>query len=352
MNETISLNPRQKTIINILAQNTQLSREEITQQLSTIYPVSKATLARDLAYLQKIKKILALGQGPSRTYKVIARHPLLKWVDLDQYFIADPDSRKIPYRRFNPKIYTNLDHLISLDEQAKLKLIYRSFSHSFKKLSQSIRRRELERFVIELSWKSSKIEGNTYSLLETEKLIKEAEEAPGHLKSESIMILNHKHAFNTILRYKDNFRKLSLSNVLELHNVLVKDLGVDTGIRKHAVGITGTAYLPPDNEWQIKEFLEKLIKVVNNIDYPLNKALVIIGMVSYLQPFADGNKRTARMLANAVLLAHDYYPLSYRSVDKSEFKRALILIDETNNFYHLKRLFLDQYRFALKTYFI
>jgi len=75
-------------------------------------------------------------------------------------------------------------------------------------------------------------------------------------------------------------------------------------------------------------------------------------MISYLQPFTDGNKRTARMASNAILIANNYYPLSYRSIDEVEFKKALILFYEQNNLYHLKRLFLEQYRFAMQTYFV
>jgi len=71
------------------------------------------------------------------------------------------------------------------------------------------------------------------------------------------MILNHKDAFHTIVEERASFQKISLSSVLELHNVLTKHLSIESGIRKYAVGITGTTYRPPDNEWQIKEYLEK-----------------------------------------------------------------------------------------------
>ena len=79
--------------------------------------------------------------------------------------------------------------------------------------------------------------------------------------------------------------------------------------------------------------------------------MLISVLLAYIQPFADGNKHSARMLANAILLAHDYFPLSYRSVNENEYKQAMIIFYETGNIYHFKRLFLDQYRFALKTYF-
>ena len=347
MNETISLNPRQKAIINLLAREEELSREKIADKLVNVYPVSKATLARDLAELLAKNMILIIGSGPSCVYKTVSNHPLLKYIDLKQYFAFEPDERKTALTSFNQDVFTDLKGLIFSNEKSELKAIFRSFSQ----VKRDGLERELERFVIELAWKSSKIEGNTYTLLETEALLQKSQETAGHPKSEAIMILNHKEAFKTIVDHRDKFKKLTSSTVLELHNVLTKGLSIESGVREQPVGITGTTYRPLDNQWQIKESLEELIKTVNSVDYPLEKALIVSSMVAYLQPFADGNKRTARMLANAILLAYDYFPLSYRSVDENEYKEAMIIFYETNNLYHVKRLFLDQYRFALKTYF-
>lgn len=351
MNETISLGPRQKAIINLLAQNQHLSREQIMQRIASMYPASKATIARDLQALVKRKHIQAVGNGPSRVYRAFAAHPLLSWVDLDQYFSVDPDQRLQAKTSFSFDVFGKLPGLLFLEERKDLENIFRSFTKTTERLDPTLRKKELERFMIELSWKSSKIEGNTYSLLETETLIKQSQEAAGKTKQEALMILNHKDAFTTIVIDRKEFKHLSLHTLFELHATLIKGLSITSGIRKHAVGITGTRYLPLDNEWQTKEALEKCIHVVNSVEHPLGKALIISVMIAYIQPFTDGNKRTARMLGNAVLMAHDFFPLSYRSIDEQEYKKALILFYETNNLYHVKRLFLDQYRFALRTYF-
>lgn len=198
---------------------------------------------------------------------------------------------------------------------------------------------------------TSRIEGNTYSLLETETLIKEKKEATGHSREEAMMILNHKETFELILKDKSKFKKLTLSEINQLHNLLVRGLNVTYGIRKQAVGITGTTYRPFANEFQIKEAMKKLIELPNKTENVLDKALITSSMVPYIQPYSDGNKRMGRMLTNALLLAHDYYPLSYRSVDEEEFKRALILFYEQNSVYHLKRIFIEQLLFAFDTYF-
>jgi len=107
-----------------------------------------------------------------------------------------------------------------------------------------------------------------------------------------------------------------------------------------------------NTKWQIEEALEKIITHVQKLPHVVEKAFVFLATISYLQPFADGNKRTARMVSNAILLANGYCPLSYRSVDEVEFKKALILFYEQNNLFHLKRIFLEQQQFAIQHYFI
>jgi Fic family protein len=352
MNETIILIPRQKAILNLLAQYGELSREHIATKLLPTFSVSKATLARDLANLLINNQIKATGIGPSRVYQPIFSHPLLKNIDLDQYFVLESDQRKNVSTSFSFDIFDKLPGLINETEQQNLSSIFRSFTKTNKTLNEAIFERELERFIIELAWKSSKIEGNTYSLLETETLLKQNQEAKGHSAQEALMILNHKEAFKLILNNRDSFKKISLSVITELHNVLTKGLSINSGIRKQAVGITGTSYRPLDNEWQIREALEKLVLTINKLTFPLEKALAANSMIAYMQPFIDGNKRTARMLSNAILMAYDYFPLSYRSIDIEEYKKAMIVFYETNNLFHVKRLFLDQYNFAVKTYFV
>ena len=88
------------------------------------------------------------------------------------------------------------------------------------------------------------------------------------------------------------------------------------------MGITGTKYLPLGNKWQIEEALNKLIVQAKKNQISTRKALIFLAVIAYLQPFTDGNKRTSRMISNAVLLANGYYPLSYRSVDEVEYKKG------------------------------
>lgn len=350
MNETI-LNTRQKYTLNLINQSEGLLREEIQEKLKKNYSVSKPTLIRDLNRLLQQNLIKSAGRARATKYFPKVENPLLRRFDIERYFLEDSDNRIGAKKKFDFSILENLHTLFSQDELGLLEKSCHSFQKKIKELNPDILKREFERFTIELSWKSSKIEGNTYTLLETESLIKEQKEAIGKSRDEALMILNHKAAFEQILKNKDDFKIISVSKITQLHNILIKDLNVTTGIRKQAVGITGTAYRPLDNEYQIREALEKTATVVNKTHNPFEKALIPHCMIAYIQPYADGNKRTARMITNAILLAHDLYPISYRSVNEDVFKKALILFYEQGTICEIKRLFIEQILFANETYF-
>jgi len=350
MNET-KLTPRQKLIVNIVNENEGIGRADIEPKVSSLYPSSKPTIARDLAALVEQGIVKTKGVGRSRVYLPLPSHPLLKRFELESYFAVEPDNREAK-KSFDFSVFTHLKNLLTASEIESIEKHNRSFTGETSRLDKTIYLKELERFMVELSWKSSKIEGNTYSLLETEALLKDQVEATGKTKAEAVMILNHKKAFESILEGRSDYKKISLSKITQLHEVLTHDLSISPGVREQGVGITGTAYKPLDNKWQIMEALEKLVSSINSSTSPLEKALIASAMISYIQPFSDGNKRTGRMLGNAILLAHDYYPLSYRSVDEDVYKKALILFYEQGSLICLKEIFISQYQFALDTYFL
>jgi len=350
MNDT-QINNRQARLLNYLLINPLSSREEVKTTL-TDQKVSRITVIRDLNFLLKLGWIEQSGGGKYIKYSLKPGKEISVPVNIEDYFGVPIDQRKVTYPSFNLAIIDKLKNLFIKEERMVFERGKAKLKDKLASLDKTILKRELERFTIELSWKSSQIEGNTYSLLETEELIKNRKEAKGHDKEEAIMILNHKNAFDIILENQESFRKINVSDIRAIHSALTKDLGIKANIRESAVGITGTKYSPPDNKYQIEDILNKLIEVLNKTAYIPEAAFILLGMISYLQPFTDGNKRTARMASNAILLANDYFPLSYRSVDEVEYKKALILLYEQNNIYYLKRLFLEQQQFAVNNYFL
>ena len=348
----MKLNKRQSIILDYVNKHSSSSRLEIEEYIASVYDKSsKNTIIRDLDMLLKNNYVKKTGSARSIKYLPANNNELLIRYDVENYFKENFDDRKIKYPQFNFDIYNNLKNLFSDDEIKKIENINKIYTNKVNALSDTILKKEYERLLIELSWKSSQIEGNTYSLLDTETLIKENIEANGHKKEEAIMILNHKKALEFIFESKNYFKIITLKKLEELHALLTNDLGVDKGLRKSPVGIVGTNYKPLSNQLQIKDAVEKMITTINTTKNVIEKALITVLMISYIQPFEDGNKRTGRILANAILFAHDYCPLSYRSVRESEYKKAVILFYENNSIDYFKELFVEQFKFAVEKYF-
>ena len=178
----------------------------------------------------------------------------------------------------------------------------------------------------------------------------ENKEAVGHDKKEACMILNHKDAFDFIYKNKKLFQTLNRNNLEELHKILVKNLDINIELRKRPVGVVGSKYQPLDNGYQISEAVELLSSAISKTESPFAKALIALLGISYIQPFEDGNKRTARLMANALLLAYGLASLSYRSVDESDYREAILVFYEVNSIMPFKKIFVNQYEFAATNY--
>lgn len=346
------LNKRQEEILNIIKKSAPISIGDLLTELKE--EASRITVARDLDKLLEQKLILRSGAGRSVVYALSPVFRLLAPINIEDYFSKELEQRDVQ-KNFDFSVFSGLDKIESLFDTGELNELEESnqiYQRKLKNISEGLLKKEFERLTIELSWKSSKIEGNTYTLLDTEALIRENKEALGHKKEESIMILNHKKALDYIRENKADFKKLSIKKVENTHQLLTQELKIAKGIRKRLVGILGTEYRPLDNEFQIREALERLIEFINNkkVDC-FTKAVLAITLISYIQPFEDGNKRTARLMGNAVLMANDCCPLSYRSVDESEYKKSMIIFYEQNSVQAFKKIFKEQFKFACDNYF-
>ncbi len=341
---------RQNKIILFLKKKTNVSVSNILSFLGT--NINRKTLQRDLKELEEKLLIYKKGTGKSTLYSLSKTFKILEKINIKEYF-------EIPYLRreiresFNFEILTILENdIFTNEEKERLENLQKEFIRNFSKHnSQTLINKEFERIMIEFSWKSSLIEGNTYSLLGTEALIKNNVIGKGKTKEETQMILNHKDAFNEAIQNKERFRKLNYLDIEYIHSVLTKKLGISKNIRNGAVGITGTRYKPLDNEHQIREAMKKMTDLINKKESFFEKAFLVLILISYIQIFEDGNKRTSRTISNAILLAHNSIPLSYRIVDVEEYKKATILFYEINNISYLKQIFIDQFEDAVNNYF-
>jgi Fic family protein len=348
-----TLTTRERAILSILLQDGTISSSQIHERLfRSGEDVSLVTIKRELSQLLASGFLELKGSGRSTTYCLAHLGRVLTPVDAKAYSAIDPDKR-FGLRSFSFGLFDSIQvSLFSPLEQNVIEAATASFRQHSQNISPILRQKELERFVIELSWKSSKIEGNTYTLLDTERLILHGIEAPGHDRLEAKMILNHKEAFRFIQEHPANFRTLTQAKMEEVHKLLVAGMGVSIGLRSKPVGVTGSIYRPLDNRHQITEAVGALLEAVGRMETPFEKALLVVLGISYIQPFEDGNKRTGRLLANAILVAHDCAPLSYRSVDEDEYREAVLTFYELNSLVQFKKIFIEQYMFAANNYIL
>lgn len=346
----IQFTERQQKIIRLVTELEPLSISQIRRHLGA--NVSQPTLNRDLSRLVKNNILVKVGRGRAIVYKISGYYNVFSEIDIDSYFQQDPDRRNAR-SQFNFEVFSVLKQVevFTADEKEQLETLKRTYRLNRAHISSTLYKKEMERLTIELSWKSAQIEGNTYSLLETEKLFLERVSAQNKSREEAIMLLNHKDAMDFLLQQHDLAKQLSLRTIEEVHSILIKDLAVDKNIRKRGVGVTGTPYRPLDNEFQIRESIQSMCDLINAKENGFEKALLAIVLISYIQPFEDGNKRTARMIGNALLMAHGACPLSFRSVDSIAYKKAVLLFYEQNKLLAFKQLFIEQNEFGVKNYF-
>ena len=340
-----------RNILEFLHYHPNVSRQEIAEGIG--FQGSDATLKRLIAKEVQMGNILVEGKARATCYRLSPQAHLTMPLNIDTYFLKEADERLVQ-TSFNFELINGQlpqVKIFSDDEMQRLNACQTIFREHIADMSESQYRKEMERLGIDLSWKSSQIEGNTYSLLETERLLRESKTAEGKTKEEAVMLLNHKDALRFIIDNQDYMKHMTLRSIEEVHSILTKELSVDKGLRRRRVGITGTNYHPLDNEFQIREAVQASCDVINSKGNIFEKALLALLLFSYIQPFMDGNKRTARLMSNALLIAYGYCPLSFRTVDSIEYKKAMLMFYEQNNLHAFKQIFISQYEFATGEYF-
>jgi len=341
----------QELILDYLKNHANSSSKEIFEGLNSA--VSYATVKRYLSKLLSENYIAQQGNAKNSRYALSPTFNLFYPINLDEYYSKEVDEREI-LTGYNisliPDILQNVP-LFTAEELILLNDLQNKFAENIAQLSDCEYKKDMERLAIDLSWKSSQIEGNTYSLLETERLLRDKLTAAGKTKDEAIMLLNHKEAIDFVVANADYFISLSIAKIEDLHSILIKELGVERNIRNRSVGITGTNYRPLDNEFQIREALQQTCDLINSRENIFEKALFGLVLLSYIQAFADGNKRIARITANALLIAANHCPISFRTVDSVDYKKAMLLFYEQNNISAFKQIFINQFKFAVENYF-
>ena len=211
----------------------------------------------------------------------------------------------------------------------------------------------LNRLLIDLSWASSMLEGNTYSRLDTERLIEFGQAAEGKDALETQMILNHKQAIEYLV-LDPSHAEVTPDCIVALHAFLSDGLMADPTavgrLRRRAVEIGGSVYLPVALPQRLEELFGIVIQMAAEIDDPFEQAFFLMVHLPYLQPFEDVNKRTSRLAANIPLIRHNLCPLSFIDVPQAAYVNAMMGVYELNRIDLLRDVFVWAYERSCQHY--
>ena len=211
----------------------------------------------------------------------------------------------------------------------------------------------LNRLLIDLSWNSSRLEGNTYSLLDTKRLIDLGDEAEGKERLEAQMILNHKDAIEFLVGSAQEIG-FNRYTILNLHALLASNLLADSGaagrLRHIGVGIEGSVFHPLEVPQLIEECFDQILATASAIIDPFEQAFFAMVQLPYLQPFDDVNKRVSRLVANIPLIKANLSPLSFESLPRDVYTEAVLGVYELKRIELLRDVFIWAYKRSAARY--
>jgi fido (protein-threonine AMPylation protein) len=355
--------------INELQQSIQASRAGLTlTELLVRHPqVARRTAQRLISQMIAAGQISARGEGRARRYYPVSAIPPVPQAgqfpdfiplsadsrDIVAYIDQAPEARKpVGYQRdFLESYQPNKTWYLSEPLRRQLRKIGQTPQAEAPAGTYS--RGILNRLLIDLSWASSHLEGNTYSRLDTRELIEHGKAARGKAAIETQMILNHKAAIELLVENIDSaeFNRYTLMN---LHSALAENLlpnPADEGrIRQHAVDIGKSVYRPLSAPQQIDDLLDLLLSKANQIADPFEQSFFVMVHLPYLQPFADINKRTSRLAANLPLFRANLCPLTFLDVPEQAYSRAILGVYEMTRVELLRDLFVWAYERSTQEY--
>ncbi|MCY3810698.1 MAG: Fic family protein [Gammaproteobacteria bacterium] len=338
------------------------------------YELPPRMLQRRLALLVEQKRLIAEGQRKGRRYRPITNAgqgssvtgttiaeargevyvPTSPEAEAIKQAIRAPIHRRQPvgYRRsFLDRYQPNVTYYLPAEARQRLRDIGRPPGRV--RPAGTYARTIYGRLLIDLSWNSSRLEGNTYSLLETERLLELGEAAEGKDAREAQMILNHKAAIELLVDQADEVG-FNRYTILNLHALLADNLLADpqaTGRLRHIpFGVDGTVYHPLEVPQLIEECFDQILDTATAITDPFEQAFFAHVHLAYLQGFEDVNKRVSRLAANIPLIRGNLCPLSFVDVPERAYIDGVLAVYELNRVELLRDVFVWAYERASARY--
>ena len=336
-------------------------------------PLTRRTLQRRLAQLLENKRLVTEGEGRALKYRIapttgelhVNLLPKVKAYG-ETYVPLSPEGQEIkkhiqrPRQSRRPVSYNPsfLEAYIPNDsaylpEGLRLQLHKIGRSPDSKQKAGTFARDILNRLLIDLSWASSQLEGNTYSLLDTKRLIELGQKAEGKDAMETQMILNHKAAIEMIVINAEQVG-FNTFTILNLHAQLSDGLLADPQecgrLRQRPIEISGSVYIPMAMPQRIEEYFRKILAIAAAIQDPFEQSFFVMAHLPYLQPFVDVNKRVSRLAANIPFIKQNLCPLSFIDVPQQAYLDGMLGVYEINKIELLRDVFIWTYERSCQQY--
>jgi len=320
----------------------------------------RRTLQRRLAHLVETGRVIVVGGGKYRRYHLAGLEPRPDALDVTpsgaevRLLVRRPLIHRAPVgyqREFLESYRPNRDAYLDSMLRAHLHALGRA--PGAQRPAGTYARQIMNRLLIDLSWASSRLEGNTYTRLDTQNLIELGRRAPGKDQREAQMILNHKAAIEMLV---DNVADVRFDRytVCNLHALLADNLLADPSaggrLRRIIVEISGTVYQPLGIPSQLEELFDRLLATAAAIEDPFEQAFFVMVQLPYLQPFEDVNRRVARIAGNIPFIKHNLAPLSFVDVPERDYVDGLLGVYELNRIELARDVFVWAYERSCQRY--
>ena len=334
-----------QAVLNYIAAHPGARRAQIRREAAP--DASETTLWRALSRLVAEGKLEQTGRGRATGYVLAGSGVVTAWL-------------QTPYNQRPPKAYNkefvdryvpNETFYLSVQDRERLREAGRLIGPTLP--AGTYARRILERLLVDLSWASSRMEGNTYSILDTERLVRHGEEAAGKNRKEAVMILNHKEAIEYVVESLEDIG-ITRQDIFNVHALLADGLLIDPAmagrLRRTPALISHSTYTPLEDRYEIDEEFNILIDKAAAIADPFEQSFYLLVHVPYLQAFDDVNKRTSRIASNIPLLKADLAPMSFVTMEDRHYIDGLIGIYELTNVALLREMYIEAYFTCAENY--
>ena len=338
----------ERAVLSYVSNHPGCGRSQLRRHLAP--DASKSTVWRALRRLVDAGQLQVVGEGRATTYRVAGSEAVLTHLRTPMHLRPPTRYRKEFAGRYRPN---ETRYLTDADRAALKKAGTPVVAPLPASEGATYARRILEQLEIDMSWASSRLEGTSYDLLETARMVRSAKPASGKSLRDAVMILNHKEAIRYVVETLAEI-EIGATGIRNIHallaNQLIADRTLQGGLRRMPVVIRKSTYITVDDLFTLREEFDALLSKAAQIEDPFEQSFFLLVHLPYLMPFADGNKRTSRIASLIPLLKADLAPMSFLAIDERAYVRGLLGVYELNDVSLLREAYVNGYIASAKRY--